>query len=399
MKRIPGILILLIMMVLLCLSCAASAADEPLPVPEEVDALLMRNYGQYIIHDSACTCIDPDSKEAEDSDWLYAFLIQHGDKYALSVVVKTDGQYYLAVSNPTVLANGILPGHLLLDIVAEPKNLDEMVMKARLTYRYIIGKTEFDITADSVWGSWAWTINNVIYDDGDHQYTLKWMPDMLLIRAPEYLEKCNEWCVPLMKQFASSELSSFSLEELLKHLHYDNYSSYIIENTALYILDGKKATASETIAADEYVWCLFSVDVWKVVENDQNDTGFVQSSITAPQVFGRSDECEIIIPDEAYQRYSPEEIQSAVDALKKYNDSTAGRILQRIEYDDLLCSKDYWDGLDGVDRYEKIIAFYTDFDFIDDRYALGFEDGCAGGWEMYLGRNGNGPWEVFNQGY
>ena len=402
MKR--RIIIVAAAMLFLCLLCVFAAAEEekvPLSIPEEVNAVLQQNYGQYNIH-SSCY-IDSYyyfETEVEDSNEIYAFLLQYEDKYVLSVIEKADGQYHLTASNPAIQVNSVLPDHFLLDIDEEPKNPEETMMKVKLSYRYVIGETEFCVTAGSILGSFAWTIDNVLYDGGDYQYTLKWMPDMLLVQEPEYLEECSEWCIPLLKQFAASELSSFSLEELLKYLHYDAYSSYIIENTVMYSINRKSEMAFETIEADEYIWCLFSVDTWKVVEDRLHDfTGFVPSSITAPQVFGKSDECEEIIPDEAYRRYSSEEIQSAIDALKKYNDSTSGRILQRIEYDDLLCSRDYLDGLNGVDRYEKVIAFYTDFGFIDGRYAFGFEEEYVSGWEMYLGRNGNGPWEVFNQGY
>lgn len=399
MKRIPNVLILLF----LCLLCAFALAEEedvPLSIPEEVNAVLLQNYGQYIIH-SGCY-IDSYyyfETEVEDPNEIYAFLLQYEDKYVLSVIEKADGQYHLTASNPTVQVNGVLPDHFLLDIDEEPKNPEETVMKVKLSYRYAIRETEFCVTAESVLGSFTWTIDNVLYDGGDYQYTLKWMPDMLLVREPECYEECSEWCVPLMKQFAASELSSFSLEDLLKYLHYDNYYSYIIENTNVYRIPDKTGKAVDTIEADECILCLFTVDTWKVLGDVFSDyTAFVRSSMTAPQIFGKSDKCKVIIPDEAYLRYSPDDVQSAVDALKKYNDSTAGRILWRIEYDDMLRSEDQINDLCQHYQCEKIIIFSTDFGFIDDRYTIGFEDGYARDWLICLGRNGDEPWEVLYEG-
>ena len=107
----------------------------------------------------------------------------------------------------------------------------------------------------------------------------------------------------------------------------------------------------------------------------------------------------MIIPDEAYRHYTSEEIQSAIDYLKKgYDDSSSGCILWRIEYDDRLCSEDLGDGLNGADEYEKVIAFYTDFSFIDYRYTFGFEDDYVEDWIVYLGQKDDGSWEIFAQG-
>ena len=402
MKRITGIL--LMVLVLLCLSWAASAEDKPVSVPEEAEAVLQQNYGQYTVlsasYIDSCYFYE---EEVDDPEEIYAFLIQYGDEYVLSVIEKTDGQFHLTVSKPA-LVNGILPDRLLLDIVEEPKSFEEMVMKGRLSYCYVIGETEYCVTADSVLGSSVWTIDNVFYNNGDSQYTLIWMPDVLCIREPErykeIFDKCSEWSIPLLRQFSSPELSFFSLEELLKYLHYDDYASYIIENTTMYSFNEENGTAFETIEADEYIWCLFTLDTWKAVGEVQNDfSGFVQSSLTAPRIFGRSDECEVIIPDEAYRHYTPEEIQSAIDYLKKgYDDSSSGCILWRIEYDDKLCSEDLGDGLNGADEYEKVIAFYTDFSFIDYRYTFGFEDDYVDDWIVYLGQKDNGSWEIFAQG-
>ena len=404
MKRIPKVLILLF----LCLLCVFAMAEEeevPLSVPEEVKAVLQQNYDQYIILSSCYTdSNDVLETEVEDPDEIYAFLIQYEDKYTLSVVEKKDGHYHLTASNPAVQVNGILPDRLLLDIVEEPKSFEEMIMKGKLSYCYVIGETEYCVTADSVLGSSVWTIDNVFYNNGDSQYTLIWMPDVLCIREPErYKEifgKCSEWSIPLLRQFTSPELSSFSMEELLKYLHYDDYASYIIDNTTVYSFNDKNGTAFETIEADEYIWCLFSLDTWKAVGHIQNDfSGFVQSSLTAPRIFGRSDECKVIIPDEAYRHYTSEEIQSAIDYLKKgYDDSSSGCILWRIEYDDRLCSEDLGDGLNGADEYEKVIAFYTDFSFIDYRYTFGFEDDYVEDWIVYLGQKGDGSWEIFARG-
>ena len=398
MKKI----LMLTMLMLLCLSWTASAEDKPVSVTEEVDAILQQTYGSYTVF--AGTCVNSDTGESDNLNSIYAFIVQHGDEYALSVIEKTDGQYRLAVNNPSIQAGGVLPDHLLLDTVEQQNENGETVRKSRLSCRYEFNDetgTVLDVAADSIAGTSVWEIDNVLCTCNSSEHTLKWMPHTLLVTESDWFDDPEEWSIPLSKQFASSDLSSFSADELLSHLHFDHYISFAVEAAPAFAAPEGIGKKLFTITAEEPFICLFSVDSWQYVEQPDSGIaffryGFVQSSLIAPRIYGRSDECEIRIPDEAYQHFSPEDIRSAVEAIIKYNHSTAGEILELIEYDEELMS--YSSQMDGSDRYEDVIAFYTDFSYEDHRYQIGGNE-AEGGWEMWLGRNGNGPWEIFNQGY
>lgn len=382
---------LLIILLLLCVLCSYAVAEEmEIACPQAIKDLLQQRYGLFSVLEYNGE--GPYDGWGGNKDGAFAFLIQHDDDYRFVIIESIDSVYCITAEQLYPVLNGIVPQNISLELVEEQNEKGQFVRNYELTYNYKAPDYNLQVTAHSSQHSSSWNIDALFYlcDNGDLLVHLTseslWVHELAFDGFNDY----NEWKIPYQGVLLPADFSSFSVTDIYQQFHTESYGTYLIDNAILWHDPFVQSEKIGEIESDEYVRGLFLLEDWEYVFIPMPEcSGFIHTSVLAPHLHGNFDQCEIILTDKAYERYTDELLEDAVQAAKEYfND--APYTLRKIEYDDYFTDElylahegklNYGICISPDDDYDAFTCFKVEWEIQDLRYLFGYEDEA---WEEFL---------------